>query len=124
MISMALIILNVRRKWVVMMISVLYLFCAIPDCIAESSKLLMQKLRFGKDGMFKILLIALTCILQSMLLALTSTLPTTFIQRIILAKKPNLIVFAGIMSSLPLLVLLDMSQTHGESTGLMHVCSK
>ncbi|XP_057453310.1 probable inactive purple acid phosphatase 29 [Lotus japonicus] len=87
-----------RGKW--FLIS-LYWFFLIQICISEA-----QKLRFGKNGEFKILQVAdmhyadgksTHCldVLHSQYASCSDLNTTAFIQRMILAEKPNLIVFTG-----------------------------
>jgi len=95
-----------RGKWVLFP---LYCFCLIPICFSaakEGKPPQQQKLRFGKNGEFKILQIAdlhyangktTHCldVLRSQYASCSDLNTTAFIQRIILAEKPNLIVFTG-----------------------------
>ncbi|XP_014499101.1 probable inactive purple acid phosphatase 29 [Vigna radiata var. radiata] len=95
-----------RGKWVLFP---LYCFCLIPICLSaakEGKPPQQQKLRFGENGQFKILQIAdlhyangktTHCldVLRSQYASCSDLNTTAFIQRIILAEKPNLIVFTG-----------------------------
>lgn len=99
-----------RGKWVLFP---LYCFCLIPICLSaakEGKPPQQQKLRFGENGQFKILQIAdlhyangktTHCldVLRSQYASCSDLNTTAFIQRIILAEKPNLIVFTGFYSS-------------------------
>jgi len=99
-----------RGKWVLFP---LYCFCLIPICFSaakEGTPPQKQKLRFGENGEFKILQIAdlhfangktTHCldVLRSQYASCSDLNTTAFIQRIILAEKPNLIVFTGLCSS-------------------------
>ncbi|KAK7397490.1 hypothetical protein VNO78_18665 [Psophocarpus tetragonolobus] len=80
-----------------------YWFCLIPICIWAAKE---AKLRFGKNGEFKILQVAdmhygngktTHCldVLPSQYPSCSDLNTTAFIQRIILSEKPNLIVFTG-----------------------------
>ncbi|XP_020213290.1 probable inactive purple acid phosphatase 29 [Cajanus cajan] len=88
-----------RGKWVLIP---LCWFCLFPICLSAAK----EKLRFGKNGEFKILQIAdlhyangktTHCldVLPSQYASCSDHNTTAFIQRIILAEKPNLIVFTG-----------------------------
>lgn len=85
-------------------------FCVVPVvCVSAAEQANPQqtrKLRFGEDGEFKILQVAdmhyangrsTTCldVLPSQNASCTDLNTTAFIQRMILAEKPNLIVFTG-----------------------------
>ncbi|XP_027349766.1 probable inactive purple acid phosphatase 29 [Abrus precatorius] len=92
-----------RLKWA-------YWFWLIPICIflsaAKEAKAAQQKLRFGKNGELKILQVAdmhyadgktTHCldVLPSQYTSCSDLNTTAFIQRMILAENPNLIVFTG-----------------------------
>ncbi|XP_028752239.1 probable inactive purple acid phosphatase 29 isoform X2 [Neltuma alba] len=84
-------------------------FCLLPICILaakQSNPIETQKLRFGENGEFKILQVAdmhyangesTLCldVLPSQNASCSDLNTTTFIQRMILVEKPNLIVFTG-----------------------------
>jgi predicted MPP superfamily phosphohydrolase len=85
-------------------------FCSISSVLAAKQKQ-NQKLRFDKNGEFKILQVAdmhyangknTLCldILPSQNASCTDLNTTAFIHRMILAEKPNLIVFTGIVKFL------------------------
>ncbi|XP_061359218.1 probable inactive purple acid phosphatase 29 [Gastrolobium bilobum] len=89
----------VRGKWVLIS---LYWFWLIPICIISAP----QKLRFGGNGEFKILQVAdmhyadgktTRCldVLPSQYASCSDINTTAFIQRMILAENPDLIVFTG-----------------------------
>ncbi|RDX70530.1 putative inactive purple acid phosphatase 29, partial [Mucuna pruriens] len=92
-----------RGKWVLIPV---FWFCLFPICIwaAKEANPLQQKLRFGKNGEFKILQIAdlhyangkrTHCldVLPSQYASCSDLNTTAFIQTIIHAEKPHLIVF-------------------------------
>lgn len=92
--------LRLRGKWVLIPF---FWFCLIPFCFSQQK----LRLRFGKNGEFKILQIAdlhfangktTHCldVLPSQYASCSDLNTTAFIQRIILSEKPNLIVFTGI----------------------------
>ncbi|KAH1196227.1 putative inactive purple acid phosphatase 29 [Glycine max] len=91
--------LRLRGKWVLIPF---FWFCLIPFCFSQQK----LRLRFGKNGEFKILQIAdlhfangktTHCldVLPSQYASCSDLNTTAFIQRIILSEKPNLIVFTG-----------------------------
>ncbi|XP_054791062.1 probable inactive purple acid phosphatase 29 [Prosopis cineraria] len=88
---------------------IVYSFCVLPICVLaakQGNPREMQKLRFGDNGEFKILQVAdmhyadgksTLCldVLPSQNASCSDLNTTAFIQRMILAEKPNLIVFTG-----------------------------
>ncbi|TKY61173.1 inactive purple acid phosphatase 29 [Spatholobus suberectus] len=97
--------MGLRGKWVLIP---LYWFCLFAICISASkeAKPPQQKLRFGRNGEFKILQVAdmhyangktTHCldVLPSQYASCSDLNTTAFIQRMIRAEKPNLIVFTG-----------------------------
>ncbi|CAL0317998.1 unnamed protein product [Lupinus luteus] len=87
------------------LVLLLSVFCLIPSCVLANHQH-NQKLRFDKNGKFKILQVAdmhyangksTLClnVLPSQNASCTDLNTTAFIQRMILAEKPHLIVFTG-----------------------------
>ena len=115
--------LRLRGKWVLIPF---FWFCLIPFCFSQQK----LRLRFGKNGEFKILQIAdlhfangktTHCldVLPSQYASCSDLNTTAFIQRIILSEKPNLIVFTGI----PILFLLFISFYFSAQTRLFWTLS-
>lgn len=90
-------------------LSLLVLLCVSPPVLGQRTQPKPKRLRFGENGEFKILQVAdmhyadgkaTPCenVLPAQFASCSDLNTTAFIRRLILAEKPDLIVFTGIYS--------------------------